>query len=118
MNEQPTDPMLVALMRLAEHGITITVTLSVNGTALSGHVIGQQQYLQKVRKQFNSHVHEENWPGLFDILSLFEDVSEESNELYLHLAKAAPQIASGSKEMPKGLWRIKLSEIDGFSFGM
>ena len=118
MSDLPTDPMLIAIMRLAEHGVSITATVSINGTTLSGRIVGQRQYIQKVRKQFNSHVHEENWPGLFDILALFEDVSEEAVDLYLHMENASPTGGGISKKNPLGLWRIKLSEIDGFSFGM
>ena len=118
MSSSENDPILIAIMRLAEHGVSITATLTVNGTTLSGRIIGQRQYLQKVRKQFNSHVHEENWPGLFDILGLFEDVSNETEDLYIHMEKAAPNAGISVKGTPEGLWRIKLSEIDGFSFGI
>ena len=115
--EHITDPVLVAVMRLAEHGVHTTATLAVHGTVLSGRVIGKQTYLRKIRKQFHSHVHEENLPGLMDILSLIEQVSEESDDVYLHLEHAS--IANGAPPSRRkvGFWRVRLAEIDGFSFG-
>lgn len=109
--------MLVAVMRLAEHGVHTTATLAVNGAVLSGRVIGKNAYIQKIRKQFNSHVHEENMPGLLDILGLLEDVSDETDDIFLHLEDAIVLDGSPSKQRISGFWRIRLSEIDGFSFG-
>ncbi len=111
------DPMLIALMRLAEHGVHTTATLTVNGAVLSGRVIGKQAYIQKIRKQFNSHVHEENMPGLLDILGLLEEVSDETEDVFLHLEDAVLLDGSPPKQRTAGFWRIRLSEIDGFSFG-
>ena len=111
------DPVLIAVMQLAEHGIYMTATLAINGTVLSGRVIGKQNYLKKIRKQFNSHVHEENMPGLLDILSLFQEASEEAEESYLHLEQAYVVDSTAALHPREGFWRVKLSEIDGFSFG-
>lgn len=111
------DPVLIAVMQLAEHGIHMTATLTINGTVLCGRVIGKQNYLQKIRKQFNSHVHEENMPGLLDILGLFQEASEEAEEIYLHLEQAYVSDGSSTLHPKEGFWRVKLSEIDGFSFG-
>ena len=115
--ERTIDPVLVAVLRLAEHGVHTTATLTVNGTVISGRVIGKQNYLLKIRKQFNSHVHEENMPGLLEILSLFEEVSEDTEDIFLHLEEASILDGAPLSERTQGFWRIRLSEIDGFSFG-
>ncbi|MEM8487272.1 MAG: hypothetical protein AAF564_17095 [Bacteroidota bacterium] len=115
--EPAIDPVLIAVMRLAEHGVHTTATLAVNGAVLSGRIIGQQSYLLKIRKQFNSHVHEENMPGLLEILGLFEEVSAETDEMFLHLEEAAILDGTPAPQRTEGFWRIRLSEIDGFSFG-
>ena len=115
--EYTIDPVLVAVMRLAEHGVHTTATLTVHGAVLSGRVIGKQTYLRKIRKQFNSQVHEENLPGLLDILSLFEQVSEESEDIFLHLENASITNCTPSSRRKEGFWRVRLAEIDGFSFG-
>lgn len=107
------DPVLIAVMRLAENGIITTATLSVNGSIISGRIIGKQTYLRKIRHQFNSHVHEENLPGLLDILTLFEEASNDTEDLFIHLEEASPP----HTPRPEGFWRIRLAEIDGFSFG-
>lgn len=115
--EPAIDPVLIAVMRLAEHGVHTTATLAVNGAVLSGRIIGKQNYIIKVRKQFNSHVHEENMPGLLEILRLFEEVSAETEELFLHLEEASILDGTPARQRTEGFWRIRLSEIDGFSFG-
>jgi hypothetical protein len=117
MHTQSIDPVLMAVVRLAEHGLSISATISVYGTVLSGRVISQRRFLQQVRKQFNSHVHEENLPGLLEILTLFEEVTEESAIPYLHLEKAAFLTGSFPSSYPKGYWRVRLGDIGGFSFG-
>ncbi len=48
--------MLIAVMRLAEHGVHTTATLALNGAVLSGRVIGKKAYIHKIRKQFNCQV--------------------------------------------------------------
>lgn len=116
MHTQSIDPVLMAVVRLAEHGVSISATLTVQGTLLSGHIISQRRFMQRIRKQFNSHVHEENLPGLSEILSLFEEVTEDIKVPYLHLEKATILLGSSSK-YPKGFWRIRLSDVSGFSFG-
>ncbi len=115
--EPVIDPVLIAVMRLAEHGVHTTATLAVNGAVLSGRIIGQQSYLLKIRKQFNSHVHEENMPGLLEILGLFEEVSAETEEMFLHMEEASLLDGTPATQRTEGFWRIRLSEIDGFSFG-
>ena len=116
--ESSVDPVLIAVMRLAEHGVHMTATLAVNGAVLSGRVIGKKAYIRKIRKQFNSHVHEENMPGLLDILGLFEEVSEETDDIFLHLEDASILDGSPPRQRTTGFWRIRLTEIDGFSFGV
>lgn len=106
----------MAVVRLAEHGVSISATLTVQGSLLSGHIISQRRFMQCIRKQFNSHVHEENWPGLLEILSLFEEVTEEVKIPYLHLEKATI-LSSASPKHPMGLWRLRLADVSGFSFG-
>ena len=111
------DPVLIALMRLAEHGVQTTATLAVNGTVLSGRIIGRKSYILKIRKQFNSQVHEENMPGLLDILGLFEEVSDETDDEFLHLEDAVVLNDASLQQRTSGFWRVRLAEIDGFSFG-
>ncbi len=115
--ERAIDPVLIAVMRLAEHGVHTTATLAVDGAVISGRVIGQQNYLFKIRKQFNSHVHEENMPGLLEILALFEEVSADKEDIFLHLEEASILDGAPATERIEGFWRIRLTEIDGFSFG-
>lgn len=117
MDTQSIDPILMAVVRLAEHGVSISATLTVQGAVLSGRIISQRRFLQKIRQQFNSHVHEENMPGLLEILSLFEEVTEDPPIPYLHLEKASIVTGSAFSLHPQGFWRIRLCEISGFSFG-
>ncbi len=111
------DPVLHAVARLAEHGFSLTATVTLNGTVISGRVISARRYLLGIRHQFNAQVHEENLPGLDEILALFDTVSESSITTFLHLEDAAIHDGSPEERRPKAFWRIRLHAVDGFSFG-
>ena len=117
MDEVTLDPVLRALVHLAEHGVSLTATFSIQGTVISGRLISRDSYLQQIRSQFNRQVHEENMPGLPEVLHLFKEASDYSDTLYLHLDRARIMDATSPAHKIEGIWRIRLDAIKGFSFG-
>lgn len=117
MDEAKYDPVLRALVHLAEHGVSLTATFTIQGTVISGRLVGQEAYLQQIRSQFIRQVHEENMPGLPEVLNLFKEASAFADSLYLHLDKAQIVDAPPPANQLEGIWRVRLDSIDGFSFG-
>lgn len=117
MSQDSIDPLLLAVARLAEHGYSLTATVTVGGAVLSGRIVSERRFLRGVRQQFNAQVHEENMPGLDEILSLFEEASESSQRLHLHLEDAAVHDGTPLPSRTRGFWRIRLEDVSGFSFG-
>ena len=117
MDEAKYDPVLRALVHLAEYGVSLTATFTIRGTVISGRLVGQEAYLQQIRSQFIRQVHEENMPGLPEVLHLFKEASAYADSLYLHLDKAQIVDAPPPANQVEGIWRVRLDSIDGFSFG-
>ncbi|MEZ4702021.1 MAG: hypothetical protein R2834_16935 [Rhodothermales bacterium] len=117
MSAETHDPLLLAVVRLVEHGYTFTATVTVGGAVISGRIVSERRFMKGMRHQFNAQVHEENMPGLDEILSLFEDVSETSRRTYLHMEQAQVHDGTPRPHRPLGYWRIRMDDISGFSFG-
>ena len=112
------DPVLHMVVQLAERGLSITATISVQGAVISGRIISRQHFVVGLRQRFNAQVHEENLPGLNAFLQLLEETSTTGGDAFIHFKDAVIATGSGPKERVIGFWRVHLSAVDGFSFGM
>lgn len=117
MPEESIDPLLEAISRLAEHGYTLTATFIAGGVVVAGRVVSERRYLKGIRQQFNAQVHQENMPGLEEILTLFQEASEVGGAGYIHLEEARVLDGSPAMTLARGYWRIRLAEVSGFRFG-
>lgn len=121
------DRALAYLVRLAEDGIEISVTLFIGAGQVSGNVIGGKKYFEILASgirgaQFNSD--NDELPGLIaDNILKFQSIYDEVADFdyfdptFIHLTNIrwsnAGRLAGGN-----GLvWRGKLASVDGFLLG-
>ena len=132
--DQPegTDWFLAWLISLANsYGLEQGITLSVGGMSVSGLLISGRDYFQEIGgviSQSNFHGAAETLrPVLALAYSQWSEVYPKINtdspqpveqSTYIHLRRARIVTPDG-KEMPPagGLWRGKLSAVDGFMLG-
>jgi len=108
----------------------VGVTISINGSVVTGNLISYEQYLEStlemVNSGFSSEVENESLLGrllkdALEVESQDEENSDEKEELeppnYIHLKNA--KVVFGSSLIPAngGLWRAKVDSLDGFMLG-
>ncbi|WP_240376900.1 gas vesicle accessory protein GvpU [Bacillus piscicola] len=117
-----TDFLLRYLIRLADNGAEMDVTLQVNGTTITGQLIGNVTYMQEVRRRLKSEDEE-----LGEKISAFLDKmtdkfakhtdADEYETGYLHLRQAKMVVGKEQIPLEGDLWRGKAADVNGFSFG-
>ncbi|WP_145153082.1 gas vesicle accessory protein GvpU [Paenibacillus xylanexedens] len=113
------DVTLEALVRVANIGLSIGVTLSVGGALVSGILASGKEYMESVADLFEG-VNEQG-EHLASIYRRFaegvysEAIPDDANIEFIHLKDAT--IYHGTTDFNISLWRGKLSAVDGFSFG-
>ncbi|MFC4735072.1 gas vesicle accessory protein GvpU [Bacillus daqingensis] len=99
---------------------TLPVTVNVNGSIISGDLIGAERYFTEFKEAFDTDLDADK--GIYESLEkAAEKLSsgEEPEINYIHIADAKLFDESGTALPSKGavLWRGKLKEVDGFFLG-
>ena len=125
---EKNDILLNLLVKIAETNASISVTLNVNGTIITGDLISQKRYYEEVvsniRESFENTFKEES-AGILDSLSMFGDFpngsscEEDGTAEYAFVHLSGAQFFSGGNRTPSNgaPWRGKLTAIDGFILG-
>ena len=114
------------------HIVSFNVTLCVGGTLITGDLISQQAYFDKLATLVNQSTPPVNGEEVNDVLGLqhIADTLRSSDAerpadglalppaVYIHLDKAQVQ-TPGNLPMPQGgmIWRGRLDAVDGFTIG-
>lgn len=125
--EKPMDEILVLVARMANMGISLSITLCIKGIVICADTASGKEFFDnaslKIRQDNkSSELAEEVAKHLEDIsnsiyLSRMNEV-EEMPTYYLHLKNVQHLIDSRApNHFDEGMFRIKLEEVDGFSFG-
>ncbi|SDH99230.1 gas vesicle accessory protein GvpU [Alteribacillus bidgolensis] len=120
--DKRTDHLLRYLVRLADNGAEMDVTLNVSGTTITGTLIGNVTYLDEIQR----YLHTNHGDLKEKMLTFFEKTADkfqkhtdqdEYESGYIHLRDAKILEEHGEREFAGNLWRGKLADVNGFSFG-
>ncbi|UGY23157.1 hypothetical protein HU675_0035160 [Bradyrhizobium septentrionale] len=123
------DWLLAFLVGWAEQGLTMGVTVTVEGTVITGEIIGGREYFQAIasimrQANYQGTSQEQNFGTVVgDAIEGFKQIYPEKQPEdyvaqpgYLHLKNA--KFLLGDKLTTKGApWRIDLAKISAFTFG-
>ncbi|SDH25974.1 hypothetical protein SAMN05192534_10370 [Alteribacillus persepolensis] len=117
-----SDHLLHYLVRLADNGAEIDITLNVSGTTIVGTLIGNVTYLDEVQRYLQtSHSDlKEKMTNFFEkTADKFQKHTDEDEyeSGYIHLRDAKILEVHGEQAFTGNLWRGKLADVCGFSFG-
>ncbi|WP_035463571.1 gas vesicle accessory protein GvpU [Alicyclobacillus macrosporangiidus] len=113
------DQLLTAFVNAANnHGLELSVTLTVKGVVVSGTLISAKQFLRElgsITKGAKGNA-AEAFGNAFEQLA--DDISETAQASYIHLRNARI-CAPGQAPMPAegSLWRGSLASVDGWYLG-
>lgn len=121
------DHVLQYLVHLANLGFEIGITLSTNAGIITGTLIGGAAYFDQLEQSFTEHLNEEVKAPVKMVFELWRQPYKEQPEgdvddhddlpLFIHL-KDAKTVSAGRYVPAQGaLWRGKITEVIGFSFG-
>ena len=123
------DPFLRNLVMFATSGLSVDVSLTVNGIIVCGQVASGKEFFESVIQDFDEgmesgEIKDAIWP-LFESyrdMYLPENMTEDVDVNYIHLKDASFHSPSGAEGIPgpKGrrkMWRGKLSQVSGFTLG-
>ncbi|MFZ4451451.1 hypothetical protein [Salibacterium aidingense] len=119
--DKHSDYVLRYLVRLADNGAEMDVTLNVGGATIKGVLIGNVKYLEELEHTLhrgNSEL-EEKMTTFFDKMAdkfKRETDQDDYESGYLHLRKATLVDSQGKVPLQGSLWRGKISDVNGFSF--
>ncbi len=120
------DVSLVTLLRLAEMGVSASVTLHVGGLVVTGQIIPYTEYYSALSDNMEAASTD---PAVRAIAAGFRsaaeviksEVAEDDEEViytYIHLAEARFMSPTGDFIPEPGVvWRGKLSAVDGYIIG-
>ena len=127
---QPIDPFLRLLVSLANAGVESPVTLFLKGTVISGILVGGRTYFEQFEANFAAGFSEETVNELAPMFDKFKSTYDEPDEeaeakdsrplpQLIHM-RDAQVYTPGKPPLPANglLWRGRLSEVDGFSYGI
>ncbi|MBW5439697.1 hypothetical protein FXB41_34580 [Bradyrhizobium canariense] len=125
------DWLLAYIVRMAEGGLEVGVTILADGQMMSGVVISGKKFFVEVGKQIGTAPsrtpeNKEIVEGLGTIVGNFAQIytrAEGDNILaddtfqpaYLHLRDAKPILAPTSVTGPGALWRVQLDRISAYT---
>lgn len=132
---RPVDRPLNLLLLAAERDVQVGLTVSVNGTVVSGTLIGMLAYFRALADQLSSsngytemdERFADSFRTVIDDAQQTVDAEQREREPaeaedvveFLHLANA--RYVSGSGFLPHGrvgvLWRCRVADVDGWSLG-
>ena len=132
------DRLLHTLVTLADdQGLSVSVTLYVQGLIISGQLIGTKEYLEGLAEQLEQHGRAVR-PQAKDVLDGFvrafrelaetegtdrearllngEDTVPSDRSRYIHLMNARAITSDGGR-FHTAWWRGRIERVDGFAFG-
>lgn len=131
------DPTLDLLLRAAERGLQVALTVSVDGTVVTGTLIGTATYHRALADQFMAPEGGTDMDEKFadDFRSVVDQAQREVRHMaeapadatglhatcacWLHLTDA--RVVSGAALLPHGrrglLWRCRVDAVGGWSLG-
>lgn len=121
-NDRPIkgmDWMIQNLIKVAEAGAELSITLTTTGGTVSGNIISGKRYIDLVADQFKNSgtgpLFEtmEKWAK--DFTPVLEDY-DKNGPYFIHLNNARLSVA-GSLTGPTSIWRGNLAQVTGFSLG-
>lgn len=113
---------------LAEQGVSISVTLTVGGSIISGNLMSTTAYYTAIAQQLGSTFRTAPGaaPVLKDIQQQFNGWKDEATEvvneiaanpLYIHISDVAIHAGAQIITYNDGIWRGQLAAVDGFIIG-
>lgn len=120
--DKRSDHLLRYLVRLADNGAEMDVTLNVCGTNITGTLIGNVTYLEELQRylQTNHSDLKEKMTTFFEkTADKFQKHTDqdEYESGYIHLRDAKILDEKGTASFASNLWRGKTADVNGFSFG-
>lgn len=124
--EKPVDEILVLVARMANMGISLSITLCLKGMVICADTASGKEFFdnasQKIRQDNqSSELAEEVAKNLEAISNTVYLARTENCDLptyFLHLKNVQHLLdPNAPNHFSDGMFRIKLDEIDGFSFG-
>jgi hypothetical protein len=123
-----SDWTLEMLVNFANIGLGFGVTLVVQGTVVTGTLIGGLQYMEQMAAAIEKGTANSSNPGIGQSIARLYIVGKEPYERpqgdenwmppkdgYIHLDNAV--IFDGPHTTNLGLWRGRISEVAGYNFG-
>ncbi|MGD0032529.1 gas vesicle accessory protein GvpU [Paenibacillus illinoisensis] len=110
---------LQTLVSIANLGVSVSVTLNVGGTLVTGLLASGKEYMESAAKLFEGT--NKQGEQLSSIYQRYADeiysnyTPEDANIEFIHLKEAT--IFHGATDFNVNLWRGKINAVDGFSFG-
>ncbi|MBY5942354.1 hypothetical protein KUW00_15850 [Halomonas sp. DP5N14-9] len=125
---ESNDFLLSMLVGMAESGASVGITISVNGTLVTGNLISQKKYVDELVSNLRApleSVFPEHSNSMLESFSRIGNMSNgssgtegESGEYeYIHLGEAQHFVGNSAIPSDGVLWRGKLTAIDGFILG-
>lgn len=124
---ESADLQLQLLVSIANKGMAFPITLFVSGTIISGTLVGVRRWQEGFAEAFTTGWSEEATASYREATGLNEPAPDPDKDdkqpldtlKYVHLMEARV-FAPGVKPLPENglLWRGKLSDVNGFSYGV
>jgi hypothetical protein len=120
------DPILLIINRWAnmQSSIEIGVILHINGVMVSGSTISAKQWMKLQAESFRTVENEEMKPVIDVMAGYFSDLADgvysgndNGDSKYIHLKNAFTLTPNGKRMSSAVTMRIKIADINGFSFG-
>lgn len=115
------DWLIQNVVKIAEAGAGISLTLTTPGGIVSGRVITSEDYFQKLSDAFRSSGDTEVHGVLAEWASSFKAVASAAMDpdgpYFIHLEEASFDLPGGARGT-SGLWRGKISAISAIVFGV
>jgi hypothetical protein len=117
------------IKRVEETGLGTSITLSVNGSTISGEMISSKRYFDEMSNYFSEdnitaddRALREKWLSYMQHVKQFlqqkgRGREEQHDPKYIHLRDVVIYPSDPSDPSAAGAWRGKLSSVDGFSVG-
>ncbi|MCM5703634.1 hypothetical protein [Larsenimonas salina] len=134
MRPLDNDAFLETLIDFAEGGSDVDITLHVNGALISGQLVSQQHYfelgLETLPETLNLPQKHEPVSDISELSQavhegqdITNDVIEDGEFAYLCLHLKNAMMTTGPNQQIKlggerGLWRGRVSAVDGFALGL
>ncbi len=122
------DAFLRSLVMLAMSGVSVDVSLTVNGIIVCGQIASGREYFERVIEDFDKGLQSEEikkaiWPLFESYRDGYLPENLDKMEIaFIHLKDATFHSPAGAAGIPNGdarkqIWRGKLSHVSGFTLG-